>query len=393
MKTLEPLEHLLARLLGDLPASVDPDWSEYVLELFTAEQDRIIQTIRETIYSFHGDPGRRSEHIEYLQTELSKLSDRYYALLPDSAERHPEHLVLQTLLAALNYIYRSLQELYGVAFNDQLKVPLALKASFIAENRKMAFKILRALTSAGEDRALLRLIADYLDVLSRPVYRPVHNSRELDYQLHWVQSLHALAQAYSGDELRARLFPELVHLNFNYFPVICYYTRMLQTNDAEVEFYQEELVRVAEKLRDLRSIPINIHYGYEQGTESLGYILAKALEEEAATLKKKLRIQSRITYKKWENMLFTPFFLHAAATMEQVIYFFRVLIEIGFFVHRKKVVYFDYVAKHVETDGQQGFSPGSVKNKYNNPKHATAEKVKEVFLNAVRWINDNPPMD
>lgn len=387
------MEHLVQELLLTVPEHDDPEWANQVRELIMKERDRAIQVTRETIYHLGGDPGRKSEHIEYLQTEISEVSDRYFNLLQNTVGNKPEYLLINCLLYALNHIYRYLKEIYASAFNGQLKVPLALKRACAADNQKMITRIIRALTASGEDKALVKLIGEYLCVLARPLYRPVESSIELDYQTGFVKALYHLVNNHTGAELRKRLFLEMIRLNFNYFPLICYYTKTMQTDDDQVGFYQDELVKVAEKIRDLRSIPVERRYSYEQGTPSLSEILSKALEEEEAVLRKRLQIQSRITYKKWTNMLFSPFHLRVSATMEQVVYLFRVLIEIGFFTGMKKVTYFDYIAKHIETDYQQSFSTGYIKNKYNNPKQLTSDKVKSYFLQAVQWINDHPPAD
>ncbi|WDF55820.1 hypothetical protein [Mucilaginibacter sp. KACC 22063] len=393
MKTIAAMELLIQELLQNAPGGYSQECLANALELMTNERERAVQTIRETIYHFNGDQGRKSAYIEYLQTEICKVSDRYVGRLPNPMDNNPAHSLISRLLQALNDVYLYLKENYASAFNDQLKVPLALKQAFATENQKMAATIIRALTASGEDKALMKLIGDYLNVLSKPAYRPVQNSRELNYLTTFVTALYQLVNNYTGPELRTRLFLDLIRLNFNYFPLICYYTKAMQTDYDQVEFYQDELVKVAGKIRDLRSVPVYKGNGYENGTSSLSAILAQALEEEEIMLKKHLRIQSRITYKKWENRLFSPYFLRVSATVEQVVYFFRVLIEIGFFTGMKKVTYFDYIAKHIETDHQQIFSTGYVKNRYNNPKKLTSDKVKSYFLKAVQWINEHPPMD
>jgi len=363
------------------------DAQNYIIQ----ERENIIQKIRAASYSFQGDPNMIRLYVEHLQLEIMRLSDGYYQYLQSQNKGSPVSDLISRLLSELNLVYRYLKENFKSFFNDHLKVHQAFKESYIPFINKMSKKILTVLASSGEDKGFILLVQDYLYTLSKPGYHDIKTSGDLDYHINFISAVHKLVIENTGPDLSLKLFRELIYLNFNCLPVIWFYINRIQKDYDQVDFYQEELINAIVDLRNLQQIPTKAGYGYELHSETLKEILSKAYEEEISCLKRLQRLQSKITYKKWSSMIFTPFYFHVAFSVEQMVLFFRLLIEAGIVSAEKKVALFDFISKHIGTARKENLSFGSIKNKYNNPQYSAAQKIKTALLEMVRLINEKYP--
>lgn len=391
MNELEQLENFLREFFQNIPAADE-------LNVFIATQTYIIQLLQEVIqkvrgasYTLQGDPEKFRLYIVHLQTEIARLSDGYYPYLQSQNKGYQMFNLISRLHSELNLVYWYLKENFQPFFNNQLKVHQAFKDAYIPEINKLSKKILSVLTANGEDKGLILLLQDYFYTLSKPGYHEIKTNGDLDYHVHFTSAIHKLVMDVPAPELSQKLFREMIYLNFNCLPAIWFYINRIQRNYDEVDFYQEEMIHTIVDLRTLQQIPAKTSYGYERSAETLKEILCKAYEEEISCLKRLQRLQAKVTYKKWSAMIFTPFYFHVAFSLEVLVLFFRLLIEAGIVITEKKVVLFDFIAKHIGTVKKESLSLGSIKNKYNNPQYSAAQKLKAALLEVIRLINEQYP--
>jgi hypothetical protein len=391
MNELEQLEIFLKDFIEKARTAGEPATFIEAENYITGERQIIMQRIWNAMDNFQGDPHKTSLYIEHLQLEITRLSDSYNQYLHSQNIESPFCDLTRRLLSELNLLYRYLRENFKSFFNDQLLVPQALKDSYIPSVGKLSKKILATLAAEGQDKEFILLIQDYLHTLSRPGYHRIKTFADLDYLNNFAWSVHQLLGEHTQTALSLRLFRKLIYLNFNCLPVIWFYINRIQRDYDQVDFYEEELVNAIVDLRNLQQMPTKSDCGYQQEAESLKEILCKAYEEEISCLKRLQRLQSKITYKKWSSMIFTPFYFHVAFTLEQLVLFFRLLIESGIINAEKKVALFDFISKHIGTARKEQLSFGSIKNKYNNPQYSAAKKIKIALLEMVRLINEKYP--
>ncbi|MDB5024938.1 MAG: hypothetical protein JWP78_2693 [Mucilaginibacter sp.] len=388
MNDLEQLEIFLREFIEKAQTAGESVALNEAQNYIAGEREIILQRVWSAIDKFQGDPNKTRLYIEHLQIEITRLSDLYHQYLQSQNKQSALCDLTRMLLSELNSLYVYLRENFKLFFNPRLLIPQALKDSYIPSIGKMSKKILGTMTAGGQDKELILLIQDYLFTLSRPGHHRIKTFADLDYLINFTWSVHQLFAEHTETALSLRIFRRLIYLNFNCLPVIWFYINRIKRDYNQVDFYEEELVSAIIELRNLQQMPTKSDFGYQQEAKSLKETLCKVYEEEISCLKRLQRLQSKITYKKWSSMIFTPFYFHVTFTLEQLVLFFRLLIESGVVNAEKKVALFDFISKHIGTARKEQLSFGSIKNKYNNPQYSAAKKIKTALLEMIRLINE-----
>lgn len=389
MQELESLEAFMGdfvRTAGEQDVALDA-----AREYLQVHKEQLIKRIWHTLQELHGEGWRARLYIEKIQLDIVTVSDHYYGQLQSFTKGTKFHQLVGEFLGVLDDLYKYIREYFHFYFNDQLKIQQSLKDSHAPAIQKMARKIVQTLAAAGVNTALIRIIQDYLNSFGKNGLTEIKTVFQLDYLLTFATAIFNLVSDCDPEEIDVKLFKELIYLNFNGLAVVWHYLKQIQQDYDQVEFYQMEYIKVIVALRSLQQLPVTSGRGCEPQAASLKEHLSRAYEEEASCLKKLQRAQANITYKKWSERLFSPFYFHVCFNLEQVMFLLRMFMLAGIVKTTKKVVLFDFVVKHIETDEKNSFSPHSVKNKYNNPVYANAQKVKQALLAVIRMINEQFP--
>ncbi len=80
-------------------------------------------------------------------------------------------------------------------------------------------------------------------------------------------------------------------------------------------------------------------------------------------------------------------FFTVSITLEQLLFLFRLLIETGIVIIKRKADLYDFIHLHIGTEERKTFSRGSLRNAFASRRQATAKKVKDILTEMTRLIN------
>jgi len=370
---------------------------DQAIEYIRVERLQIAEDIHRLVFNLGGDKARTEMLIGDIQNEIAIFSDSYFQLLltdqkDGSGINSPSTaIIVETVLTEMDTLYKTFMDNYPGSFNRDLPVPLSLRSSHLNVLGQQTDVILHELKNQDMDEALVSLLEAYLDISATSSAFSLLNSREIDYYALVTGHLYRLVQSSTMADFEDRLFRELIYLNFNSLPLINHYLKQIQLNYDQVENYQGELIRLIIDLRNLKSLPVHPRGVFQPGGISLKEILCGAIAEEITCVEHLQRIQEKKTYKDWPSGIISPFYFHVTLTLEQLTFLFRIMIEAGVVIVKKKLELFDFIAKHIGTTNKESLALRSIKNKFGSPSAQTIQKVKHMLLMLVNLINERYP--
>ncbi|WP_345949025.1 hypothetical protein ABDD95_19445 [Mucilaginibacter sp. PAMB04274] len=362
-----------------------------------AERAQIAEDIHRMVFELSGDQPRAEMLISDIQNEIALFSDKHFRSLNRSSEGAsvnnytPAGSIVEALLAEMDTLYATLQENYPRLFNMELPIPLSLRNRRSSAIAQQAETVLMALNKQEVDASLVSLIAEYLHTFFRYSDVFLSSSREIDYYTFVVGHLYRFVKSSFTADFKEKLFRELIYMNFNSLPLINYYLKEIQLNYDQIESYQSELYRLIIDQRNLKSLPVHPKFIYQPGGISLKELLSGAIAEEISCVEQLQRIQEKKMYKDWPSGVISPFYFHVSLTLEQLTFLFRIMIEAGVVIVKKKLELFDFIAKHIGTTNKDNLATRSIKNKFGSPSALTIQKVKHMLLMLVNLINERYP--
>lgn len=152
----------------------------------------------------------------------------------------------------------------------------------------------------------------------------------------------------------------------------------------QAESYQEELLEATAQLRILQHYPPG-NRPYDPSAEPLKETLVRSFSEEIKYIQ---QMQELDSHAPTIHALDIPrLFFTVSITLEQLMFLFRLFIETGIMIIKRKADLYDFIHLHIGTEERTTFSRGSLRNAFASRKQATAKKVKEVLMEMVRLIN------
>lgn len=348
---------------------------------------RIRTSIRSSVLSFGDDRARAAIYIEYITGELILLSDFWYnntplETKPDNGGTNRFRQLVSALLSELNKLLLHLIESYPAYFNKHSRAPAAFRNLYRDSITEPVEVILCAL-KRGKDVALFSLLDTYLHSLQRKTEFRTETFYQLDYLQDFVNALHGLIRRETED-LEKEIYKELVLLNFNHPHAGYLYITKVKREYEQAESYQEEILEAAAHLRILQQYP-PANRPYNPSAEPLKEILVRSFSEEIKYIQQMQDLDLHGPAN--QGPVVPRIFFTVSITLEQLLFLFRLLIETGIVIIKRKSDLYDFIHLHIGTEERKTFSRGSLRNAFGSRKQATAKKVKEILMEMMRLIN------
>lgn len=363
--------------------------SLYNTHFIESECARIRTAIRSSILTFGDDRSRSAIYIEFITGELILLSDLWYDYGPERLNQEEVvatgfSVLVGSLMKELNNLLLHLIENYPAYFHRHATAPEAFKDLYRQRLSQAATAFLSELRRKGNDKDLFRLLDAYLNSLNKETQFKVETFYQLEYLSDLTVSMHQLLKE-EGVHLESQIYKKLLLNNFNHPDFAYLYIMRVKKEYQQAESYREELLEVATQLRILQQYPSSSR-SFNPEAEPLKESLIKSFSEEIKYTQQlhelDLHEQSGHGSRPEPKVFFT-----VSITLEQLLFLFRLLIETGIIIIRRKSDLYDFVHLHIGTEERKAFSRGSLRNAFSSRRQATAKKIKDVLMEMVRLIN------
>lgn len=357
-------------------------------ELFILEIDGIIVGIHRDVQfmQLHLDVGA-VVFMDHLQYELIELSEDCNAILLSDKKTQieldfKEYILI--MLDVINVLLDHLKDHYSYCFNFKMIVPFRYKQKADLILTKMWEKLIRSFKLAEIDEKLYEVLKGY--ILEMKTSKKT-NFHLLDF---WHGLTHDLNKINSerADEIERELCRIFCYHNFNYPPLSQYYISILQLDYDAVDNYREEYIKINVEIRRLRQLIIRRGCSYDADSIELREVLCHTLENELLCIKKLINMNKKIFEGSGTKYFLHQFYFKISISMEQFLFIFRLLIDKGIVLVKRKADLYEFIHAHVGTVKKDNLSIGNMQNTYAENNRVTAIKVKALLQSLIKQIDE-----
>jgi len=364
-------------------------------EFFSASKEQFIHEIDSVIAStrigllfmqLHLDENA-VVFMDHLQSELVQLSEECntFILSDKKAQIEPdvkEYLLI--ILDAINNLFDHLKDNYNYCFNFKMVVPARYKQKTDLTLTKISDKLIQSFKSAGVDEGLNEILKGYFLEMKTTKKTSFHL---LDFWHGLIHDLNKICSA-SMDENELDLRRIFCYHNFNYAPLIQYYISRLQLDYNEVDNYREEYIKITVEIRKLRQLIVRKGYSYDADAVELREVFCHTLENELVCIKKLINMNKKIFEGSRTKYFLQQFYFKISISMEQFLFIFRLLIDKGIVIVKRKADLYEFIHAHVGTAKKDNLSIGNMQNTYAENNRVTAIKVKALLQTLIKQIDE-----
>ncbi len=326
-----------------------------------------------------------TRYIRFHQDALIMLMDKTSSLM-QAQEKSQRETNLSLYYASLEELLMLIERHFAKYFDQDVKAPEGYITNMKKEARVMLFRFHRQLAQAHADPHLTDCILHVFKKIlqanekSRITYRNVLYLREVQKELNAL-----LTRPLPIQDIHEELRQIMWYLNYNAAKVFTYYTayinQQVQTANTPQEKI-EQLSFIQKKLNQLRVKP-NLQYNPE--TPSLKSLLNNYLSEELDYLVK-------VNHGHKTRLLERPlkgFKLKSQASVSQVAYMLRVLMETNILLNENVSEIMAFVVQVLNTPKSESISYSSIRSKYYDVESGTKESVRKMLLEMVKHIDNH----
>ncbi|MEH6307222.1 hypothetical protein RYH73_16360 [Olivibacter sp. CPCC 100613] len=189
-----------------------------------------------------------------------------------------------------------------------------------------------------------------------------------------------------ADRKEEELIIQLISFNFNHLPfyhfIIEKMHRLVEVNDdphGQEEQWTHYRVR-------LRAIPIIKELAADSQLPTIQYSLLTYIDKKLASFRKTRKIWSKFPVggAKEDSK---KYYFRVSLTARQLIFFFRILLELQILMVGKKKMLFTFIANFIGTPNADRLALHSLLSKDDIPSQQVIEKVKEILIKMINHIN------
>lgn len=374
----------LANGLKNLPSEFIPETKD----IFVGQMDDIVNSIHRYIQfkQLHLDEGA-IVFMDHVQAELVQLSEDCntfllsYKKTPLSADIKVYYIIL---IDVINNLIDHFKEHYSYCFNFKMAVPVRYKQKADLTLTRIGERLLQSLKEAGIDEKLTEVFRIYCQEI-RSNKRPSFHL--LDFRETLMLSISKI-NLEVVDEVEFDLCRIFCYYNFNYSPLIQYCISRMQRNYDTIENYREEYIRITIEIRTLRQLMVKNDSSYDVDAVNLKEALCDVLEKELVCIKKLINMNKKVFEGSGTKYFLQQFYFKISISMEQFLFIFRLLIDKGIVLVKRKADLYEFIHTHVGTAKKDNLSVGNMQNTYAENNRITAIKVKALLQSLIKQIDE-----
>lgn len=358
-------------------------------KLFTVQLDNLI-------LHFQRDLQNRQLHLDknavtfmdHIQLELGQVSedcDRYLLKAEGTAVVEKERKVyVDTLANSINNLFETLIEDYPYCFNFQMKVPHRLKNKTNLTLSREWNKLIAKLKNMELDEMLINVLNSY--------WQEIRLNKRVSFEelKFWHTITNAIREIdfKKTTDIEHSLYIQFCCHNFNFSPLIFYSMTNMQRDYNQIEDYREEFIKITIQLKTLRQLTVEPNHGYNLNAAPLREVLCNILENELICLKKLMNMNRKTLAGNGAKFFLKQFYFKVTISIELFLFIFRLMVEKGIILVKRKADLFEFLHSHVGTVKKDNLSIGNMQNTFSENNRNTAIRAKALLQSLITQIDD-----
>ncbi len=383
---LKELEELILSL------SLDNEWAESdspsQLINIKNEVDRIRQRLTQEVLSFT-DERHLERYIQYHQYALIHLMDKILSLKSDPTTNRIDEKTTDEVSMELENLLLFIEQRFQRYFDPDAKVPDRMIRSAQLKTKADIVNLEVALSLKEADQRLSEILIHAIRKIDEPDPQHLISFRVMNFSLEMHKELHRLIDSQiSASDINDELRTIMYYLNYNTNRVLSYHAQYINSLLETTATRAEKIERLSLVLKNINQSLVNPTIKYNQHFPSLKDLLNNHIKEEIEYLEKVNQLNSTAAEHPSDPLL-GGFKLKLTASVQQLAYLFRVLLETRLISNSNVSQVLQFLVKFVITKKSETVSFGSLRTKFYSVESSTKDSVRNMLQAIIHHIDKN----
>jgi hypothetical protein len=347
-------------------------YSDYNLTGSTLEELQELETVvDETVQRLmreiddEADLSRRADNIQLMQSQLTYMADEIagFENMPTS---HPFPPIFKNFLVGkIFYLLKHIRYYFPQEFNNNYLLPKEFLIYNQHQKQEPIINLLAKLSRMKTDIHLIELLNIFFNSHSHPRRFKIDTWRQWAYQETLFNVIDEIEEIVNPEFAEYYLLQLLIAYNFNSIQIYGYFMKFIEKITLSDNPIVEQLQRLNYLQKIFRQVRLETNESYDASAPILKESVISGLDAEITYLEQKEKIFAD-TFKPSQADHGAKFYFKVAVTLAELIFFFRIALEVGFFATKFKSYLYEFVTNHIQTERAENFSKKSMRNHYNN---------------------------
>jgi len=215
------------------------------------------------------------------------------------------------------------------------------------------------------DPELSALILSFSQATGMSERFKIRTWRHWDYLVKTVRVISQFLENPPMEDIDLELLKLLICKEFNSIQVYAYFLKYIERttlSDAEFHEQQQELIYL---LKTFQQVRVEAQHLYDPKVQSLKTSVIESIEAELAYLEQKEKLYTQ-NFKSSGPDEPSKFYFDVAVTLAELMFFFRILLEVAFIQIKFKSYLYEFVNNHIKTQRAENISKKSQRNHFSN---------------------------
>lgn len=303
-------------------------------------------------------------YIESLVAQLTYISDGITGF--DKEEQSlPMGEFQQWVLYKIAELLEHTRSYFAAYFNFERELPSRFLEVYRNAYPKVEEELTGKMAMHDIDPDLAKLIIYFSQTPNGTDRFRIRTWRQWDHLQKTVREINHFLDSPAVGITNLELLKLLVAREFNSIQVYGYFVKYIEKTTLGETSFPEQQQELLYLLKTFRQVRVEAESVYNPTVQSLKLSVIESLEAELTYLeqKEKLYLQS---FKATNPEAPSKFYFKVAVTLAELMFFFRVMLEVGVISTKFNSYLYEFISNHIQTERAENISKKSMRNHFNN---------------------------
>lgn len=311
------------------------------------------------------DDSEKGIYIINLQSQLTYLADGITGFDPDDKSGVQISGLFDWLLTSLFELLEHVRNYFASYFDFDAELPTHFFSRFQPINADFGNNLEETLIKNNVDQELSSLILAFSRSTDKSERFKIRTWRQWDYLVKTVQGISQFLDHPPKEDIDLEILKLLICKEFNSIQVYAYFLKYIERttlSDAEFHEQQQDLFYL---LKTFQQVRVEAQHLYDPKVQSLKTSVIESLEAELTYLEHKEKLYTQ-NFRSTDADAPSKFYFVVAVTLAELMFFFRILLEVAFIQIKFKSYLYEFVNNHIKTQRAENISKKSQRNHFSN---------------------------
>jgi len=311
------------------------------------------------------DESEKHIYVVNLQAQLTYFADGITGFDRDNGGDFEIAGIFDSLQLGIFELLEHIRNYFANYFDFDAELPLHFAWRYKSIHPKFDINLQDKLISNNVDQELSDLIIGFSQATERSERFKIRTWRQWDYLVKTVQVISRFLDYPHKENIDLELLKLLICKDFNSILVYAYFLKYVERITlSETEFY-EQRQDLFYLLKTFQQVRVEAKQLYDPKVQSLKISVIESLEAELAYLEQKEKLYSQ-NFKITGEDSSSKFYFAVAVTLAELMFFFRIMLEVAFIQIKFKSYLYEFVNNHIKTKRAENISKKSQRNHFSN---------------------------